>query len=355
MDTQIFSVIIPFYNAEKTIGRTLASLISSADYIQEIILVDDGSTDNAYPIIFSFEKFFNKLTVINNTGNKGPGPARKEGILAATTEWLTFCDSDDCLTPSSLRYIYNFMMANDVFKENWTVLIHSDSIYYESGVFTASDIGPDNNSCGGNFYRKQYLIDNNIYPHATLFQCEDEYFNEKLIKFITYCDPEKEISHIADVRTLYYSYPVYEVHHDIVNNDDSTLSFALSNWELYATHYHLQKVKYLTLDFLKYPHMHLLLLADYMDTLILVYYLCYGAINQHTNNNITEESMKEEIQSGLDFLKTVLEKDKDFLITYYKMIEIESITPYSILATAKVWLYGFEYHGSFEEYINNLD
>lgn len=46
MGNKIFSIVIPVYNGEKTIQRTLASLISSKDYIKEIIIVDDHSADN---------------------------------------------------------------------------------------------------------------------------------------------------------------------------------------------------------------------------------------------------------------------------------------------------------------------
>ena len=74
-----FSVIVPVYNAEKTIERTLASFISSKDYIQEVILIDDGSTDNTFEKIDYFEHFFD-IVVVENDKNKGPGPSRRAGL-----------------------------------------------------------------------------------------------------------------------------------------------------------------------------------------------------------------------------------------------------------------------------------
>ena len=48
MNKHIFSIIVPVYNAEKTLERTLASFISNKEYIQEVILVNDGTTDNTF-------------------------------------------------------------------------------------------------------------------------------------------------------------------------------------------------------------------------------------------------------------------------------------------------------------------
>ena len=167
------SIVIPVYNAEKTIERALASLISNKDFIKEVILVNDRSTDNTFSKVENFKSFFD-IKVIDNQGNKGPGPARKTGILAAIGEWLMFVDADDCLTANSLYYIDKKIQENSEM-----VLLHTQTIYYESGSFNPEHIDFAINSCGGNVYKRDYLIKNNIYS-GSLLHCKGKSGEEGL-------------------------------------------------------------------------------------------------------------------------------------------------------------------------------
>lgn len=100
MRNNSISVIIPTYNGEKTLLKTIKSVINQEDlqYIFEIIVINDGSTDNTKKIL---EDFVNKLKVndinirIINTKNRGVSSARNLGILEAKSEWIAFLDSDD--------------------------------------------------------------------------------------------------------------------------------------------------------------------------------------------------------------------------------------------------------------------
>ena len=140
------TIIVPVYNAENTIERCLASFISNRDYIQEVILVNDRSTDRTFEKIDQFKPFLN-IRVINNTGNKGPGPGRKTGLLEAYTDWITFVDADDCLTPNSLYYVFKELKQ---YPE--VVLFHTQSIYYETGLFNKDAVSHSDFSCGAGTY-----------------------------------------------------------------------------------------------------------------------------------------------------------------------------------------------------------
>ncbi|MBF0484770.1 MAG: glycosyltransferase [Candidatus Omnitrophica bacterium] len=83
------SVIIPAYNAEKTIGLCLEAILKQADQSVEVIVVDDGSTDNTASSIRSF----NRVTYIYQP-NAGPASARNRGADASVGEKLFFTDSD---------------------------------------------------------------------------------------------------------------------------------------------------------------------------------------------------------------------------------------------------------------------
>ncbi len=105
------SVIVPFYNREKTAERCLNSLLASTYENIEILAVDDGSSDKTVEILRSFAEQDNRVKVICQE-NSGPSAARNRGLDSATGELVAFCDSDDFVAPT----IYERMMEAQ--KEN---------------------------------------------------------------------------------------------------------------------------------------------------------------------------------------------------------------------------------------------
>lgn len=96
MQTMI-SVIIPSYNSKDTIIDCINSVIHQTRYdlIDEIIVVDDGSTDNSSDLIVSVFNNIKKIKVIKKQ-NGGVSSARNTGIKNAHSEWIALLDSDDC-------------------------------------------------------------------------------------------------------------------------------------------------------------------------------------------------------------------------------------------------------------------
>ncbi len=98
MTEPFFSVIIPVYNREQTIAETLAS-ISAQEYRDfEVIVVDDGSTDNTLQIVRQYP-----WVKLIEQPNAGPGVARNRGVAEAQGEYIAFLDSDDLWFPWTLR------------------------------------------------------------------------------------------------------------------------------------------------------------------------------------------------------------------------------------------------------------
>ena len=87
-----FSVIIPAYNAEKTLARALNSVFQQSRKDWEIIVVDDGSTDGTSDLARSFCS--ERISLIQ-TKNGGAASARNKGVLSAQGKYLSFLDSDD--------------------------------------------------------------------------------------------------------------------------------------------------------------------------------------------------------------------------------------------------------------------
>lgn len=88
------SIIIPVYNAEKTIRRCLDSILASAYENYEVILIDDGSTDDSVLIISEYKKRNQRFKLIAQS-NSGPSAARNKGLEVANGDIISFVDSDD--------------------------------------------------------------------------------------------------------------------------------------------------------------------------------------------------------------------------------------------------------------------
>lgn len=94
MNNPKFSIIVPVYNAEATIGRTI-DILRELDYEEyEVVLVNDGSTDQTQEIIQELIENDERFELITTT-NQGPGLARNEGIRQSKGEYLLFFDADD--------------------------------------------------------------------------------------------------------------------------------------------------------------------------------------------------------------------------------------------------------------------
>lgn len=119
------TIIIPMYNAEMYIEKTLKSIIAQTYSSLQVIIINDGSTDTSFDICKSFQ---NKMPYmeIYSTENKGVSHARNEGLKYAKGDYIFFIDSDDVILPD---YIEAMMRAGD-------------EDYVRSGM---KSIGPDGN------------------------------------------------------------------------------------------------------------------------------------------------------------------------------------------------------------------
>lgn len=100
------SIVVPVYNMEKTIADTIENLRKQTYQNIEIIIVNDGSTDNTYNIL---EKYSNINSEVNifHTKNYGSGPARNYGIKKASGKYIYFPDADDNLDRNAIEVLVN--------------------------------------------------------------------------------------------------------------------------------------------------------------------------------------------------------------------------------------------------------
>jgi len=104
MSHPIVSVIIPAYNSADTIENCIDSVLRQTVSIFEIIVINDGSTDNTVEVITKFiEKNNQKNLYLISQPNGGPAKARNKGIIAAKGDWIAFLDADDSWLPQKLE------------------------------------------------------------------------------------------------------------------------------------------------------------------------------------------------------------------------------------------------------------
>lgn len=107
------SVIVSVYNVEKFIKRCLDSIINQTMNDLEIILVNDGSTDNSGKICDEYAQLDNRITVIHKE-NGGVSSARNTGLDVATGEWIAFVDSDDYIEKDMYEVLYKTAIEKNV-------------------------------------------------------------------------------------------------------------------------------------------------------------------------------------------------------------------------------------------------
>jgi len=104
----VISAVIPAYNAEQFIRRTIDSVLAQTYTDYEIIVIDDGSTDNTAEVVKSYGS---KVRYFYQQ-NSGDGAARNAGIYAAKGEWVAFLDHDDEWLPDKLKIQMELLSRN---------------------------------------------------------------------------------------------------------------------------------------------------------------------------------------------------------------------------------------------------
>jgi len=113
-DIPLISVIVPCFNSGRTIRRTILSIKKQTWVRKEIVLVNDGSTDQlTINILRELED--NKIVKLINQKNNGLASARNKGVIQASGSFLFFLDADDWIEPKALEMMYSHLMRNKNF------------------------------------------------------------------------------------------------------------------------------------------------------------------------------------------------------------------------------------------------
>lgn len=181
MKRPLISIIIPVYNVENELDRCIVSVLKQTYTNLEIILVNDGSTDNSGNMCEDYKKEDTRINVIHKK-NGGLSEARNYGIDKATGDFITFIDSDDYVTEDYVEYLYILMVKNDADvsivenKRVWRDTDKLDELVCEEITFNSIEAVEDlfyqkhiENSAWAKLYKRK-LFEEIRYPCGMLYE-----------------------------------------------------------------------------------------------------------------------------------------------------------------------------------------
>ncbi|EIM02190.1 glycosyl transferase family 2 [Rhodanobacter thiooxydans] len=158
------SVVIPAYNANKFIVRALASIESQTLTPDEVIVVDDGSTDHTALQVAEFARHSKLALVLERQPNRGSSAARNHGIRRAAGELITFLDADDLIYPGFLECTVSGLTRFP----NWAACFSDRDVVDADGKFISHDLDHPmfrqivKKVMGGSFFE---LEDGDLFSH----------------------------------------------------------------------------------------------------------------------------------------------------------------------------------------------
>ena len=218
MNNVQISVIIPVFNGEKTINKTLASIIYQKVKPLEVIIINDGSTDNTENICRRYEQEYSYIKLISLKHNKGVSNARNRGISLANGKYIHFVDSDDTLTEDMYLKVNEYLKQNnvDVLSTGANIVCKNEFNILESRnintnrlctnkkeiaqylkEFSNDDKERVLNVIWNKIYSIEIIKENNIRFDENIDLGEDFLFN---------CDYFKEITSLLEVKECLYNY-----------------------------------------------------------------------------------------------------------------------------------------------------
>ncbi|MBQ2873323.1 MAG: glycosyltransferase [Bacilli bacterium] len=179
------SIIIPAYNVENYIDKCLNSLVKQSLKDIEIIVVNDGSTDNTQKVIDKYAKKYSNVIALEKE-NGGVSEARNLGLKKATGKYIGFLDSDDWIDKDMYKKLYQKAISEDFD----IVACDTEAIFPDKKQYISSNIKNDFVS------NKELMID----AYAVIW---NKIYKKDLIKEITF---KKGMNFCEDVEFLYMVY-----------------------------------------------------------------------------------------------------------------------------------------------------
>lgn len=236
-EKDLISVVLPVYNGGDMLGEAIASCLSQTEKNFELIIVNDGSTDNTAEIIEGYERLDRRIRVINQENKKLPS-ALSAGFAAARGEFLTWISADNILLKNALSLMKSELLKNPELSMVYTNMrlidknsrIKRGHFWFEKPFFSGNVILPEdtralntyaNNTIGASFmYRSkagQLLGDYSLYKNTL----EDYDYWMRMNSLL-------KIAHSKEKKPVYY----YRKHINSLTARDKELGITKNRYKL---------------------------------------------------------------------------------------------------------------------------
>ena len=192
----LVSIIVPVYNAEKTIDRCVNSILNQEYRDFELLLLDDGSTDTSGEICDAYAKKDPRVRVLHKA-NSGVSDTRNRGIARAKGKYLQFADSDDWFTPEATKFLVQAITDHNcdmVIADFYRVIgerVSQKGNIEEEGVMEQTDFAIKMMQKPADFYygvlwnklyKRSIIEKHHLRMDSSVSWCEDFMFNLEYVR-----------------------------------------------------------------------------------------------------------------------------------------------------------------------------
>jgi len=203
------SIVIPAYNVDKYIVECVDSVLGQTKFPAEIIIVDDGSTDQTAQLL---ERYDGETAIrVYHTRNRGLGLARNYGLRRASGEYVYFLDSDDILAKNFIENIEKIILAN-----NYPDIVFFSGQSFQEQDCLCSSLPKYERNITGFFERKDSYVremyrEKSFYSSACLYIAKKKLYENNNLKFrkIIYEDEEIIFPLTCLAETVYIDDKIY--------------------------------------------------------------------------------------------------------------------------------------------------
>lgn len=262
------SVIVPIYNVEKYLNKSLDSLVNQTLEDIEIILVNDGSTDNSQSIIDKYKSEYPDKIISLQKTNGGMSDARNYGLEFATGEYISFIDSDDYVDKNMLEAMYkkakekdyeivycntNIVYPNNILKKQAELTTSTESLSLSDKKDLILNCYP---VVWNKIYKKDFLLNVDLEEDG-LFK-KDVWFEDArmLYKLIPNTTSSAYVdgyfyNYIQRPKSITYTYS--ERLNDIITNLDNIIDYYIKNnlYDEYKDELEYTYVRYMFATYIK--------------------------------------------------------------------------------------------------------
>ena len=302
----MISIIIPLYNAEHSLQKCIDSALRQTYHNIEVILVNDGATDNSQHICEEFAQNDNRIKIIQQK-NSGVSSARNNGMEYATGEYIMFLDSDDTLAPNACELLYNTIIEKNAdcvicgtIEPNgfhWAPIKNKD---YNSLIEFKKDF---------TYWLNTELLSpvwNKIYKKRKIKDifCNKMSFGEDLCFSLDYIKNCEQISFITDAPHF----------HDNANNSSLTHNFKTTRFK------DIERIQTKILEFAGTDTDELIYQKYVYDCINYMYQVCStSAINNKKKIEILKKWYKNSYLKSINFAKYKMKYTERIMLLLWKI------------------------------------